>query len=201
MKFSTKELVTMAVFGALWGAVEISLGSVLKALHLPFNGAFLATAGLAIALTGRLFVPRRGATLFVGVIATLLKLFSIGGVVIGPMIGILSEALLAEVALSLLGRPSRVAFLIAGALGVCWTVVQPFFTGALLFGRDMVEVWLELVEQGSRLLGLAPGAAVWIVVALVALHALLGAFGGWLAWEAGKQLNVRLSGDVVFQNR
>lgn len=201
MTFSTKELVTMAVFGALWGVVEISLGSVLKALHLPFNGAFLAAAGLAIALTGRLFVPRRGATLFVGIIATLLKLFSIGGVVVGPMIGILSEALLAEVALSLFGRPSRVAFLLAGILGLCWTVVQPFVTGALLFGRDMLEVWLELVNQGSQLLGLAPGAAVWIVIVLVALHALLGALSGWLAWEAGKQLNVRLSGEFVIQSR
>lgn len=200
MNFSTKELVMVAVFGALWGAVEISLGSVLKALHLPFNGALLAAAGLAIALTGRLFVPRRGATLFVGVIATLLKLFSIGGVVVGPMIGILSEALLAELALSLFRKPSRVAFLLAGALGVCWTVIQPFVTGALLFGRDTLEVWLELVNQGSRLLGLGSGTAVWIVLVLVAVHALLGALSGWLAWEAGKQLNVRLSGDVVFQN-
>lgn len=201
MKFSTKELVTMAVFGALWGAVEITLGSVLKALHLPFNGALLATAGLAIALIGRLFVPRRGSTLFIGVIATLLKLFSIGGVVVGPMIGILSEALLAELALSLFGKPSRVAFLLAGALGLCWTVIQPFFTGALLFGRDMFEVWFDLINSGSRLLGLGTGAAVWIALILVGLHALLGALSGWLAWEAGKQLNVRLSGNVVFQNR
>lgn len=201
MNFSTKELVTMAVFGALWGTVEITLGSVLKALHLPFSGALLATAGLAIALTGRLFVPRRGSTLFIGVIATLLKLFSIGGVVVGPMIGILSEALLAEAVLSLFGKPSRVAFLLAGALGLCWTVIQPFFTGALLFGRDMFEVWLELVNSGSRLLGLGTGAAVWVIIVLVGLHALLGALSGWLAWEAGKQLNVRLSNDVVFQNR
>jgi len=199
MNFSTKELVTMAVFGALWGAVEISLGSVLKALHLPFNGALLAAAGLAIAFTGRLFVPRRGATLFVGVIATLLKLFSIGGVVVGPMIGILGEALLAELALSLFGKPSRLAFLIAGMLGLCWTVVQPFVTGTLLFGRDVLEVWLDLVNQGSRLLGLPSGAAVWVFIVLVAVHAMLGALSGWLAWEAGKQLSARLSGDIVFQ--
>jgi len=32
MKFSTRELVLLAVFGALWGVVEITLGSVLKSL-------------------------------------------------------------------------------------------------------------------------------------------------------------------------
>jgi ABC-type thiamin/hydroxymethylpyrimidine transport system permease subunit len=130
----------ISVFGALWGAIEISLGSVLKSLYLPFSGAVLAMMGLAVVLIGRLFVPRPGATLFVGVIATLLKLLSFGGVVVGPMLGILSEALLAELALSLFGKPSRGVFLLAGALGLCWTLVQPFVTGVLLFGRDTLEV-------------------------------------------------------------
>ncbi len=35
MKLSTRELATLAVFGALWGLVEISLGSVLKTLISP----------------------------------------------------------------------------------------------------------------------------------------------------------------------
>lgn len=200
MRFSTRELVTMAVFGALWGALEISLGAVLKALHLPLSGALLATAGLVIALIARLFVPRVGATLFVGVVATILKLFSIGGVLIGPMIGILAEALLAEVVLSLAGRPRRAAFLLAGALGVGWTVVQPFFTGALLFGRDMLEVWLDLVSQATGLLGLPESAALLAAAGLVGLHLLLGAAGGWLAWQAGRQLSGRLAVTPAGQN-
>ncbi|MFU8773240.1 MAG: hypothetical protein ACNA8H_12575, partial [Anaerolineales bacterium] len=87
MKLSTRELATLAVFGALWGLVEISLGSVLKTLNVPLSGVVLAAIGLTIALTGRAFVPRRGSTLFIGVLAMLLKMFSLGGVIIGPMIG------------------------------------------------------------------------------------------------------------------
>lgn len=200
MRFSTRQLVTIAVFGALWGALEISLGSVLKALHLPLSGALLATAGLTIALIARLFVPRPGATLFVGVVATILKLFSIGGVVLGPMIGIMAEAILAEIVLSLFGRPRRSAFLVAGALGVGWTVVQPFVTGALLFGRAMVEVWLNLVNQGTQLLGLPANTAVLAAALLVALHLLLGAAAGWLAWQAGQQLTTRLHATPVLQS-
>ncbi|NTW38151.1 MAG: hypothetical protein HGB17_19070, partial [Syntrophobacteraceae bacterium] len=96
MKLSTRELTTLAVFGALWGLVEISLGSVLKTLDIPLTGIALSAVGLTIALTGRVFVPRRGSTLFIGVIAMLLKLFSLGGVVIGPMVGIFTEAVVAE---------------------------------------------------------------------------------------------------------
>ncbi|MFW5942149.1 MAG: hypothetical protein ACOC9X_02500 [bacterium] len=200
MRFSTRQLVTIAVFGALWGALEISLGSVLKALHLPLSGALLATAGLTIALMARLFVPRPGATLFVGVVATILKLFSIGGVVVGPMIGIMAEAVLAELVLTAFGRPRRSAFLLAGALGVGWTVVQPFITGALLFGRAMVDVWLELVNTGTQLLGLPANTALIAAALLVALHLLLGAAAGWLAWQAGQQLTARLQAAPILQN-
>lgn len=201
MNFSTKELVNLAVFGALWGGIEISLGSVLKALHLPFSGAVLAAMGLPTILVARLFVPRPGATLFMGVIAMILKLISFGGVIFGPMIGILSEAILAELVLSSAGRPSRTAFLSAGVLGVCWTLVQPFVTGLLLFGRDMLEVWLSLLSQGGRLLGLGTGAAAWVMAVLLILHILLGILCGWLAWEAGKQLGQRLSGNAALPSR
>ena len=46
MKFSTRELVTMAVFGTLWGLVEMSLGTVLKSLNIPLSGVVLSTIGL-----------------------------------------------------------------------------------------------------------------------------------------------------------
>ena len=103
MKFSTRELVLLAVFGALWGVVEITLGSVLKSLDVPLSGVVLAGAGLMIALIARLFVPGKGSTLFVGIIAMFLKLFSLGGVIIGPMMSIFAEALIAELVLSGVG--------------------------------------------------------------------------------------------------
>jgi hypothetical protein len=192
MKFSTRELSTIAVFGALWGLVEISLGSVLKSLNLPLSGVVLSAIGLTIALTGRVFVPRRGSTLFIGVVATLLKLFSLGGVIIGPMVGILTEALVAELVLSLSGRPQRWTFLLAGALGVAWVLLQPFVTGPLLFGRTLLVVWLDLLDLGSRLLGLQANAFLWIVLALLAIHLAIGGLAGWLSWEIARQLKIRL---------
>ena len=57
MKFSTRQLVTLAVFGTLWGVVEMSFGSVLKSLQIPFSGAVLASIGLLIVMVARLFVP------------------------------------------------------------------------------------------------------------------------------------------------
>lgn len=197
MKYTTRELTILAVFGALWGVIEIGLGSALHALNVPLSGAFLAAAGLAIALTGRLFVPKSGSTLFIGAIAMLLKLFSIGSAVIGPLIGILAEAVLAEVILSGFGKPRRGAFLLAASLGVLWTLIQPFFTGWLIFGRDLFIVWLDMLDSGSRLFGLNASAAAWIIAALVIVHLAIGAAGGWLAWSAGKLLGTRLGKTVL----
>jgi len=192
MKLSTRELATIAVFGALWGVSEITLGSVLKSLNVPFSGAVLGAIGLTIALVGRAFVPRKGSTLFVGVIAMLLKLFSLGGVLIGPMVGIFSEALVAEIVLSLTGKPRRASFLLAGALGVAWTLAQPFVTGPLLFGRSLFVVWLDLLDTGSRFLGLHQNAAIVIVAALLAIYLVIGGIAGWLGWDLARQLQTRL---------
>lgn len=197
MKFSTRELVTIAVFGTLWGIVEMSLGTVLKSLNVPLSGTVLSAIGLTVALVGRVFVPGRGSTLFIGVIATLLKLFSLGGVILGPMIGILSEALIAELALSALGRPRRSSFLVAGSLGVLWCLLQPFITGPLLFGRTLYTVWLDLLDLGGRVFGLDASAILWIVLVLVAAHVTVGLIAGWLAWDAGRLLSTRLGRNVV----
>lgn len=192
MKLSTRELTTLAVFGAIWGLVEISLGSVLKTLNIPLSGVVLASIGLAVALVGRIFVPRRGSTLFVGVIAMVLKLFSLGGVIIGPMVGIFTEALVAEVVLSLSGKPRRSVFILAGGLGVAWVLAQPFVTGPLLFGRTLFTIWLDLLDRGNQLLGLPASAALWIVLGLLTIHLLLGGLIGWLSWDIAKMLQDRL---------
>lgn len=196
MKFTTRELVTLAVFGALWGLVEISLGSVLHAVDLPKTGLVLSTLGVMIACIGRLFVPRRGSTLFIGVIAMVLKLFSIGSVILGPMIGILAEAIVAEIILDLFRKPSLAAFLATCMAAALWVFIHPFVTGLLLWGQSLLMVWLDMLDEGSRLFGIPTGAVVGIVLAVVLLHLVLGALGGWLAWKLGNLLKVRLGGNL-----
>lgn len=192
MKLNTRELATIAVFGTLWGISEITMGSILHTLNIPFTGAFLAAIGLMIALVGRVFVPKKGSTLFIGLIAMLLKLFNLGGIVIGPMVGILSEAILAEIVLSLFGKPRRLSLIIAGASGVIFTMLQPFITGPLLFGRTLFVVWLDLIDMGSRYLGLNDSAIFFIVGGLLIIYFIIGSVSGWMAWLIASQLKGRL---------
>ncbi|MCB2179532.1 hypothetical protein KQH54_00250 [bacterium] len=192
MKLTTRELVTIAIFGTLWGIVEMTLGGVLKSLDIPMAGMFLAAIGLTVAMVGRMFVPKRGSTLFIGVIAMLLKLFSLGGVIIGPMVGIFTEALVAELVLSTKKEPGSGVMMVTGALGVTWVVLQPFVTGPILFGRTVFVVWLDFIDAAGRVLGLGDASIVIVLGLYVLIHIVVGVLAGLLAWQVGKQVQSRL---------
>ncbi len=191
--WSTRELVTLAVFGALWGVAEMTLGAVLHALRLPLAGLAMSAIGMLIVLTGYRFVPRRGAVLTIALVSALLKAFSLGSIVLSPMLAILAEALLAESGLALAGgRPRRGPLALAGALGVLWAFVHPFVAQGLLAGRGMVEIYRRMLDAGALLLHLDPRAIPVVVPALVVLHAAVGAAAGVLACGLGRQLARRL---------
>lgn len=198
MKFTVRDLVYIGLFGALWGAMEISLGSYLHVLRVPFNGTLMAAVGVCIALVGRSFVPRRGSVLFIGTVTALLKMFSLGGIVLNPMIAILVESSLAELGLLASTRPSRWSFALAGALAVSWDFFHRFFTQSLLAGRGILEVYGWIIEEGTRLLGVGEGAALGVIAFLIALRLLVGSMAGLVAWSVAGAVHRRL-GEVLEQ--
>jgi len=197
MKLTTRELVTMGVFGALWGGVEISLGSLFHTLNVPMTGMFLSAIGLLVVMVARYFVPRVGSSLFLGVIVALLKMLSLGGIVIWPMIAIMFEALVAESVLTVSKTNTRWTFMITGGLGVFYTLVHPFFSQGLLAGSGVLFVWEMLLQQGSRVFGI-PVEAAWSVIGIMALvHLVVGIVAGYLAWDVARLARGRISPSVV----
>ncbi len=192
MRFNVRDLVYIGVFGALWGAVETTLGSVLHTLNVPFSGAVLTGIGITIALIGRLFVPRTGSVLFIGLVTACLKMLSLGGIVLTPMIGIMAESLLAEAALTAFGRPRRLSFMLAGALATLWTLLHPFLTQGILAGTGILIIYERTLTNGARALGLDPSVVLLVLAALVGLHLAIGGAAGLLAWDAGRVVQARL---------
>jgi hypothetical protein len=214
--FTTRDWVYIAVFGALWGAIEITLGAYLHVIFPPLADTFLlgvimAGMGGIIALTGRHFVPHTGSVLMIGVVTALLKALSLGGVKIGPIVAIMVESLLMEAGLVLsrvegllLGfgtlrystqarQPSRWAFALAGALAVSWNFFHKFVMMRLLFGKGVYEVAVKMVKDGSKLLGLDIGYSIAILVGLFVVRLVVGAVAGWLAWDLGGAVRRRLA--------
>jgi len=191
MRLSLKELSIVAALGALWGSVEIGLGSLLHVWNVPFIGAILGTIGIAIALVGRVVVPRPGATVSIAVVAALLKALSVGGVVLSPMIAIVMEGLIADAVLSLGGRPRRGTFVVAGALAVVWNLIHPILIQGLIFGTGIITMYTSVIEKGAALFGLSASSVVLVFVGLAALYLAVGGGAGLLAWEAGRSVLAR----------
>ena len=213
-KFTTRDWVYIAVFGALWGGIEITLGAYLHVIFPPLAdtflvGVILAGMGGLIALTGRHFVPHTGSVLMIGVVTALLKALSLGGVKIGPMVAILAESLLIEAGLVLSRveglllapikfgtpsrEPSRWGFALAGALAVSWNFFHKFVMMRLLFGKGISEVAVKMVKDGNKLLGLDVRYSIAILVILLFIRLVVGAVAGWLAWDLGGAVRRRLA--------
>ena len=196
--YTVRDWVYVAVFGALWGALELTLGAYLHVLFPPlantfFTGLILAGAGAVVALVGRTFVPRRGAVLGIGIVTALLKVLSLGGVKIGPVVAILAEAALMEAALLSKASPTRWRYVLAGILAVSWNFFHKFIMMRLLYGKGITEVYGKMIQDGSQTLGMDAGQAVAVIGVLFLFRVAVGAVGGWLAWDLGRLVARRLA--------
>ncbi len=179
-----------AAFGSLWGTLEVTLGAFLHTLRLPLTGAFLAAMGAALLVAMRQFYPARGSSLAVGVIAALLKSLSPGGVILGPMIGIISEAFLVELALVVAPRALLSAF-VAGGLCVLWSVFQKVLTQTVLYGGTILDLYLAALKRVDQLLG-SENAGAWLLVVCIGVLTLLGGSLTLVGRHLGRKAAVEL---------
>jgi ABC-type thiamin/hydroxymethylpyrimidine transport system permease subunit len=198
MKFSVRELVYVAIFGAIWGALELTLGSYLHVIFPPLADTFLvglimASLGAIVALIGRHFVPRTGSVFMISVVAAILKMFGLGGVTVGPLVAILAEGLLMELGLLVARRPTRWAFVLAGALAVAWNFFHKFIMMYILYGKGVYDVYIGMVQEGARVLRIDLSYALLIIVALFLFRIVAGAVSGWIAWDLGRVVHGRLA--------
>jgi hypothetical protein len=182
----SRDTLYIAVFGTLWGLLEITLGTGLKSLRIPFTGFIMVGLALVILLAGRRFAPRRGSILMMGGVAALLKVFSMGGFVLGPFWAILIEALLAEIIISTLGL-RRLTCMLTGVVLLAYTTVHPLIAQRVLYGSGIIQIYLEMLDRGRSALGLADASllavvGVWLAVITV-LGSALGLAGYRLGWE------------------
>lgn len=163
-----------AAFGAMWGAIEATVGTFLHALKIPFGGTMLAGTGAAFLLAVRTVYPRRGVVLATGAVCAGVKLLSPATAVIGPMTGILVEALLIELACFAFGA-NPLSAAVGGGLATLWALSQKVLTQIVLYGAPMIDLYREVLQRAEKWLGLAPSGGLRVVVPFASLVSVLGA--------------------------
>jgi hypothetical protein len=183
-----------ATFGALWGAVEITAGSFLHAIRLPFSGVVLAGIGVALMVTLRRLFPERGVLLAAGAVCAGVKLLSPAGAVVGPMAAILIEAALVEMVMLPSGA-SPVAGGVAGAFASLWAVVQKLLTQTLFYGLPVLGIYQGVLRQAEKLLDLPASGGIWAAGVFLCIVAGIGAgfgvAGSFVGAAARRQLEAQ----------
>jgi hypothetical protein len=183
----TRNTVIIAIFGALWGLMEITLGTTLKGLRIPMGGAVLTAISSVIFLTGRYFVRKRGSILLMGAVAAILKIFSVGTVIAGPFLAILIEATLAELLISILGI-NRFSYIFTPSILLIYTIIHPFISHGILFGTEIYKVYLDTFEKAAQILHIDIKFVGWLILTYVVIHLILGFSAGLLAFVLSQKV-------------
>lgn len=180
-----------ALFGTLWGALEATLGTALYLSKLPMRGVIIGLAGLLCLVCLRRLQPRPGVCLLAGVVAIFLKIFTLGGLYTGPIIGIAVQALSLEVAFTATGG-TAIGAAIGGFLTLATNPVQMVVTTWVVTGTEAVRSYLLLLNEAAEVIGLGGLRAEIIFVAVVVGKGLIGVVGGFWAWRVAGRVMRRL---------
>ncbi|MCF8226741.1 MAG: hypothetical protein K9J30_12760 [Bacteroidales bacterium] len=176
-----------AAVGSIWAAIEIIAGSFLHNLHIPFSGSMLAMAAVYLLVAFSMHYKEPGIIIRAGLIAALMKSISPSAIILGPMVGIMMEALILEVILLAIGR-NLTGFVIGGMLAVTWALVQKVLNLLILYGFDLVRIAGGFYQFLVKITGLDQISPIHLIMIVVFIYAFLGAtaaIAGYVSFRKG----------------
>jgi hypothetical protein len=163
-----------AVAGGLWASFEIIVGSLLHNLHIPFSGTILATFSVILMISFLQIWNETGLIWRAGLICGLMKSLSPSAVILGPMTGIMMEALFMDLLIYLLGR-NMIGYILAGIAALLSTILHKLASLFILYGKDLVTIYVNLFRFLQKQLGVGEANPKDLIAGIFILYILLGA--------------------------
>jgi hypothetical protein len=174
-----------AVAGGLWASFEIVIGSFLHNMHIPFSGSFLTFIATIFMISFYQLWPEKGLIWRAGFICALMKSISPSAIILGPMTGILLEAILVDLFLRLIGNNPG-GYLMAGMASQLSALLHKIGSLLILYGFDVIEIYENMFRFATRQfnnIDISPAQALLI---LVLIYVSVGSLAGLLATYIGK---------------
>lgn len=162
-----------AVLGGLWASFEIIVGSLLHNLHIPFSGSIMAFFSVVLMVSFLQVWKIRGFIWRAGLIAGLMKSLSPSAVILGPMTGIMMEALILEGVVLLMGR-NLASYMVAGMGAMLSAVLHKLISLFIRFGTDLVRIYSNMFQFLRRQFDLEQLDGRELVILLLAAYMFLG---------------------------
>jgi hypothetical protein len=175
-----------AVLGGLWASIEIIIGSFFHNLRLPFAGTILAANGTILMVAFYQMWPEKGLIWRAGLIAALMKSVSPSAVILGPMIGIMMEALIIEFFIRFFGN-NPVSLSFAGALSVSSALIHKVFSLLILYGFNIVRLYVDIFNYLAAQISIENPDLWMIVFIVIAVYLIIGISAAMTGLLVGKK--------------
>ena len=175
-----------AVAGGLWASFEIIVGSLLHNLHIPFSGTILATFSIILMISFLQVWNETGLIWRAGLICGLMKSLSPSAVILGPMTGIMMEALFMDMIIYLIGR-NMIGYILAGIAALLSTILHKLASLFILYGNDLVNIYVNLFRFLQKQLGLEEGNPKDLIFGIIAMYILVGATAALAGYFLGRR--------------
>jgi len=192
-----------AVMASFWASFEIIIGSFFHNMRIPFSGTILAAMGVAIMVSFQYMWKHTGLVWRAGLITALLKAISPSGIIIGPMIGIFTEALFVEFITFFLGR-NLISYIVAGGLAVSSALMHKVVMMLIIYGWDLVKVLDSFYQFLVKKAGIENLSATWLILLVTSVYFISGAIGGTIGYfvaRKAKQIENSEKIDIDFDNK
>lgn len=176
-----------AVVGSLWATIEIILGSLLHNLRVPMAGSILSFITVYLVVSFFQVWKINGLIWRAGLICAIMKSISPSAFILGPMIGIFSQALILDFVIRILGKNS-ISHMVGGAFAVFSAWAQLVISLIIIYGWNFAILFENIYSFFVRQLGLGQEPKpVLFLTAISLIYLISGAIAGLLGSLSGKR--------------
>ncbi len=175
-----------AVVGGLWASIEIIVGSFLHNTRIPFAGSVLAFTGTILLVGFYQIWPYKGLIIRAGLITAIMKSVSPSAIILGPMTGIMLEAILIEGIIRLFGN-NLFAYMTGGILSLSSALFHKIISLIIYYGFNLVKIYVNIINFGLKQLHLGQATDWQILWFLLSFYVVFGILAGWLGYVIGRK--------------
>jgi len=173
-----------SVVGSIWASVEIILGSFLHNLKIPLSGMLLSFISVWLLISFLQVWKENGLIMRAGIICALMKSISPSALILGPMIGIFTEAILIELFIFMLGK-NLIGYMFGGAFAVLATLIQKLVSLFILYGFDFIKILSDLYLFAIKQIDLEHLDPTFLIILIIFIYIIAGVAGAIAGYTNG----------------
>jgi nucleoside-triphosphatase THEP1 len=173
-----------SVVGSIWASVEIILGSFLHNLKIPLSGMILSFISVWLLISFLQVWKENGIILRAGIICALMKSISPSALILGPMIGIFTEAILIELFIFVFGK-NLVGYLVGGAFAVLATLLHKLVSLLIHYGFDFIKILSDLYLFAVKQIDLEHLSPTFLIIFIIFIYIIIGMAGAIAGYATG----------------